>query len=109
VGLRYETTIEQVGRVQAEIRAMLAGDARIEQDTHRVRLVRFGSYSLDIDVFAYVKAADFPGFLAVQEELLARIMGTVNAAGTGLAFPSQTMYVRTEAPAPAELPFDVPE
>ena len=43
VGLRYETTVEQVGRVQAEIRAMLAGDARIEQDTHRVRLVRFGS------------------------------------------------------------------
>ena len=109
VGLRYETTTEQVGRVQAEIRAMLAGDARIERDTHRVRLVRFGSYSLDIEVFAYVKAADFPGFLAVQEELLARIMGTVNAAGTGLAFPSQTMYVRTEAPAPAELPFDVPE
>jgi MscS family membrane protein len=109
VGLRYETTIEQVGRVQAEIRAMLAGDARIEQDTHRVRLVRFGSYSLDIDVFAYVKAADFPGFLAVQEELLTRIMGTVNSAGTGLAFPSQTMYVRTEPQAPAELPFDVPE
>jgi len=109
VGLRYETTLEQVGRVQAEIRAMLAGDARIEQDTHRVRLVRFGSYSLDIDVFAYVKAADFPGFLAVQEELLTRIMGTVNSAGTGLAFPSQTMYVRTEPQAPAELPFDVPE
>jgi MscS family membrane protein len=109
VGLRYETTIEQVGRVQAEIRAMLAGDARIEQDTHRVRLVRFGSYSLDIDVFAYVKAADFAGFLAVQEELLTRIMGTVNSAGTGLAFPSQTMYVRTEPQAPAELPFDVPE
>jgi MscS family membrane protein len=109
VGLRYETTLEQVGRVQAEIRAMLAGDARIEQDTHRVRLVRFGSYSLDIDVFAYVKAADFAGFLAVQEELLTRIMGTVNSAGTGLAFPSQTMYVRTEPQAPAELPFDVPE
>ena len=109
VGLRYETTVEQVGRVQAEIRAMLAGDARIEQDTHRVRLVRFGSYSLDIDVFAYVKAADFPGFLAVQEELLTRIMGTVNSAGTGLAFPSQTMYVRTEPQAPAGLPFDVPE
>ena len=109
VGLRYETTLEQVGRVQGEIRAMLTGDARIEQDTHRVRLVRFGSYSLDIDVFAYVKAADFPSFLAVQEELLTRIMGTVKSAGTGLAFPSQTMYVRTEPQAPAELPFDVPE
>jgi MscS family membrane protein len=109
VGLRYETTLEQVRLVQGEIRAMLTADARIEQDTHRVRLVRFGSYSLDLEVFAYVKAADFPGFLAVQEELLARIMGTVKSAGTGLAFPSQTMYVRTEPHAPVDVPFDVPE
>jgi hypothetical protein len=32
----------------------------------------------------------------------------VNSAGTGLAFPSQTMYVRTEPHAPADLPFDAP-
>ncbi len=109
VGLRYETTLEQVGRVQGEIRAMLAGDARIEQDTHRVRLVRFGSYSLDIDVFAYVKAADLPSFLAVQEELLLRIMSIVKSAGADLAFPSQTMYVKTDPQSPAVIPFEAPE
>jgi MscS family membrane protein len=109
VGLRYETTIEQVQRVQAEIKAMLSGDARIEQDTHRVRLVRFGAYSLDVEVFAYVKAADYPEFLGVQEEMLARIMGCVRAAGTGLAFPSQTMYVKTDPQAPAGPPPHVPE
>ena len=81
VGLRYETTLEQVQRVQAEIKAMLSGDTRIEQDTHRVRLVRFGAYSLDVEVFAYVKAADYPAFLGVQEEMLARIMGCVQIRG----------------------------
>jgi MscS family membrane protein len=109
VGLRYETTLEQVQRVQAEIKAMLSGDTRVEQDTHRVRLVRFGAYSLDVEVFAYVKAADYPAFLGVQEEMLARIMGCVLAAGTGLAFPSQTMYVRTDAQAPAANPSEAPE
>jgi len=100
VNLRYETTLEQLQRVATDIKASLAADARIETSTIRARFARFGSYSLDIDVFAYVKAVDYPAFLAVQEELLMRIMGIVKQAGTGLAFPSQTMYVRQDQPAP---------
>jgi MscS family membrane protein len=102
VGLRYETTLEQLQRVAADIREMLAADARVERSSLRVRLLRFGTYSLDVEVFAYVLAADNPEFLAVQEELLMRIMGIVKYAGTGLAFPSQTMYVRADAPAPVK-------
>ena len=108
VGLRYETTLEQLQRVANDIRASLAADARIEHSTLRVRLIRFGTYSLDVEVFAYVKAADFPAFLGVQEELLMRIMGIVKYAGTALAFPSQTMYVRNDAPVPAALPVKEP-
>ena len=100
IGLRYETTLEQVQRVTADIKASLAADARIETSTIRSRFVRFGAYSLDVEVFAYVKAADYPAFLGVQEELLMRIMGIVKYAGTGLAFPSQTMYVRQDQTAP---------
>jgi MscS family membrane protein len=95
--------------VQAETQAMLLADARVEKDSYRVRLVRFGSYSLDIEVFAYVSAADYPAFLGVQEELLLRIMGIVRSAGTGLAFPSQTMYVRADPQTPAVVPSAAPE
>jgi MscS family membrane protein len=104
VGLRYETTLEQLERVAADIKAALAADGRVEDTTRRVRLLKFGAYSLDVEVFAYVKAPDYAAFLGVQEELLMRIMGIVKDAGTGLAFPSQTMYVRSDAPAPALLP-----
>jgi MscS family membrane protein len=100
VGLRYETTLEQLQRVATDVRASLETDARVENDSLRVRLIRFGAYSLDVEVFAYVKAADYPAFLSVQEELLMRIMGIVKYAGTGLAFPSQTMYVKSDSPAP---------
>jgi MscS family membrane protein len=100
VNLRYETTLEQLQRVATDIKESLAADARIETPTIRARFARFGAYSLDIDVFAYVKAPDHPTFLGVQEELLVRIMGIVKQAGTGLAFPSQTMYVRQDQPAP---------
>ena len=36
-----------------------------------------------------------------------RIMGIVKYAGTGLAFPSQTMYVRSDSPAPLPITQDV--
>jgi MscS family membrane protein len=109
VGLRYETTLEQLQRVATDIKASLTTDARIENATLRVRLARFGTYSLDIEVFAYVQAPDYPSFLGVQEELLMRIMGIVRYAGTDLAFPSQTMYVRTDSPAPAAMPIKMPD
>jgi len=109
VALRYETTLEQLQRVATDIKESLTTDVRVENSTLRVRLVRFGAYSLDVEVFAYVKAADYPAFLAIQEELLMRIMGIVKYAGTSLAFPSQTMYVRTDAPATMVLPMKLPD
>ena len=109
VGLRYETTLEQFQRVAADVKASLLADARIEHATLRVRFIRFGSYSLDVEVFAYVLAPDYPDFLAVQEELLTRIMSIVRNAGTGLAIPSQTMYVRPESPTSALRPGSVPD
>jgi MscS family membrane protein len=104
VGLRYGTTLEQLQRVTSGIKDSLTTDLRVEHPTLRVRLVRFGASSLDVEVFAYVKTPDYPTFLGVQEELLVRIMGIVQYAGTGLALPSQTMYVRSESPAPGAFP-----
>ncbi len=100
VGLRYGTTLEQLRQVVAGIAASLAADARIEASTRRVRLIRFGASSLDVEVFAYMKVPDYAASLAVQEELLMRIMGIVQDAGTGLAIPSQAMYVRADGHAP---------
>jgi len=108
VGLRYETTLEQLERVLGGIREGLAADDRIEPSTLRARLVRFGSYSLDVEVYAYVKASDYAAFLAVQEALLMRIMRIAQDAGTGLAIPSQATYVRPgqQGDRPARAPED---
>ncbi len=98
--LRYETTPDQLARVIDALRAILADDARVEAETRRVRFIRFGAYSLDVEVFAYVLAADYVGFLEVQESLLFRMMQAVADAGTGFAFPSQTLYLNRDAPGP---------
>jgi small-conductance mechanosensitive channel len=59
----------------------------------RVRFIRLGSFSLDVDVFAYLRARDWNHFLEIQEQLLFSVMNVVQEAGTEVAFPSQTLYV----------------
>jgi MscS family membrane protein len=59
----------------------------------RARLVELGPYSLNIEVFAYFRTADFDLFLVQRQELLLELMAQVEQAGTGLAYPTQTQVV----------------
>jgi MscS family membrane protein len=96
LGLRYETTPDQVRYVLVEIRRMLYAHPRVDPDPARIRFVGFGAHSLDLEVFAYVLTADYGEFLAIQEDLNLRIMDIVAASGTGFAFPSQTTYLASD-------------
>jgi len=90
--LRYETTPDQLRYVLTRMRELLLGHPMVTPDPARVRFVGFGAYSLDLDVFAYVRCVEQDTFLAVQEDLFLRMSDIVQEAGTGFAFPSQTTY-----------------
>jgi len=92
IGLRYETSADQLRFAMAEIRRLLYQHPKVQSESARVRFVRFGSSSLDLEIFAYILAPDYVAFLAVQEDLLLRIMDIIEASGTGIAFPSQVTY-----------------
>jgi MscS family membrane protein len=93
VGLRYETSADQMQSALTGIRALLSAHPAVDHDSVRVRFIRLGAFSLDVEIFAYVLARDWPHFLEVQEHLLLQVMKAVTAAGASIAFPSQTMYV----------------
>jgi MscS family membrane protein len=93
IGLRYETSADQLRYLLAEIRKLLYQHACVESPTARVRLVGFGTNSIDLEIFAYVLSTEYVEFLGIQEDLLLRIFALVESAGSGLAFPSQTLYV----------------
>ncbi|MCX6917541.1 MAG: mechanosensitive ion channel family protein [Verrucomicrobia bacterium] len=92
IGVRYETSPEQLRYLLAKIREMLLGHPRIHPDAVRARFIGFGASSLDIEVFAYVTTTVRAEFLAIQEDVLLRVMDLVEQCGTGFAFPSQTLY-----------------
>jgi MscS family membrane protein len=93
VGLRYETTTDQLQLVTGGIRRLLEQHASVSRESVRVRFIRLGASSLDVEVFAYVFATDWTQFLEIQEELLFKVTEIVERAGTSIAFPSRTLYV----------------
>jgi MscS family membrane protein len=103
LGLRYETTASQLRAIVDGIRRLLVEHASVDRESVRVRFLRLGAFSLDVDIFAYVVARDWNHFLEIQEQLLFSVTDVVNDAGTAIAFPSQTMYVTNAA---AALPID---
>ncbi len=102
LGLRYETTPDQLRHLLVEIRRLLLSHAMVLPDPARVRFVGFGAYSLDIEITSYIATSDWAEFLGVREDLLLRLMDIIASSGAGLAFPSQTTYLTREEAADGE-------
>jgi MscS family membrane protein len=97
--LRYGTTEPQLRTILDGIRGLIAGDPRLETESSRVRLVDFGSQSIEIELFAYVLTPDLGEFYAIREDLLLRIAGMVESSGTAFARPTEFLYADSEGPA----------
>ena len=92
IGLRYETTPAQLQSVLSGVRDLLGQQRNVEPTSIRARFIRISTFSLDVEIFAYVKAIDWADFLEIQERFLFAIIDIVDKAGTAMAFPSQTLY-----------------
>jgi MscS family membrane protein len=92
IGLRGDSTRDQLLFCLAEIRRLLYAHPKIEAESARIRLVGFGQSSFDLEIFCYVRTTDSAEFIAIREDILLRIMGIVESSGTSFANPSQTVY-----------------
>jgi MscS family membrane protein len=93
IGVRYETTPDQLRFLLARLREVLLAHPRVTEDPARVRFVGYGAYSLDMEVFAYIDTPDWNEFLQIREDIYLLFMDAVKESGTGFAFPSSTMYL----------------
>ena len=87
LGLRYETTPDQLRYLLVEIRRMLYAHPKVDPDPARIRFVGFGDSSLDLDIYAYVRTHDYNEYLEIAEDLNLRIMDIVH--GPAPASPSR--------------------
>ncbi|MGI9366226.1 MAG: mechanosensitive ion channel family protein [Rhizobiaceae bacterium] len=92
LGLRYETTPDQLRHLLANIRRMLHAHPKIDRNTIRVRYAGPGASSRDINIRIYVLTRDWNEFHAVREDVFLRIDDLVEESGVAYAYPTQTFY-----------------
>lgn len=89
ISLRSDATLDQVRDVLARFRKIAEDHPRIEKNAGWIRLIRFGPFSQDIELFLFILTGDNSEFLGLQEEVLLAVREAVEAAGTSLAVPTQ--------------------
>ena len=92
LGLRYETTPDQIRYILVEVRKMLYAHPKVLSEPLHVRFSGFGEYSLNLEVFAYIGVTDYTESLEIAEDLNLRVMEIIAAAGSDFAFPAQIQY-----------------
>jgi MscS family membrane protein len=97
LGLRLDSKPDHVRYVLSEVRRLLYSHPKVETTTVRVRLTDVAGSQLNVEVVSYILTQDFNEFAAVREDLLLRIMDVLEDSGSGLALPSQTLYLSRDA------------
>lgn len=89
---RMETTPDQLRYLLVEIRALLYSHPSVLNSSPIVRFTGITADALRLELTAYIEANTFDDSQEVQEDLLLRILDIIDKSGTGLAYPSQTLY-----------------
>jgi MscS family membrane protein len=95
--IRCETSPDQLRYLLAQLRRLLYEHAKIEHESARIRFAAIDSSALNLEVFSYVLTRDFAEFTAIREDVLLRMLEIVEESGSGLGFPSSTVYMARDA------------
>jgi MscS family membrane protein len=97
IRLRYDLAPDHVQYVLGEIRNLLLENPKVEDESSRVRFVKFADYALEVEIFCYILEAEYNAYLATQEALFFSIMDAIEKAGAVVALPTQTTLVTQDA------------
>jgi MscS family membrane protein len=85
--------------VLSAVREILKHHSKLETGDIPVRFTGIGTYSLDLEIFAYAATSDYDVFLGIQQELLLEMLQAVERAGVALAVPLlESTHARELAP-----------
>ena len=105
IGVEYRTSVEQLRQIRDEIEACIIGNDDFAQPptvSTFVRVDSFNDSSIDFMLYCFTKTTKWGEWLEIKERLAYAIKDIVEGAGSGFAFPSQSLYVES-------LPADQPE
>lgn len=98
IGVEYRTSIDQLRQVRDGIEKLILGNpdfAQPDEVSTFVRIDSFNASSIDILLYCFTRTTNWGEWLSIKEKLALDIKHVVEEAGTGFAFPSQSIYVES--------------
>ncbi|MCK5166779.1 MAG: mechanosensitive ion channel family protein [Rhodospirillaceae bacterium] len=96
IGVEYSTTIEQLRTIRDQMENYILENndfANAPEVSTFVRIDRFSDSSIDIMLYCFTNTTVWGEWLEIKEALAYKIKEIVEGAGSGFAFPSQTLYI----------------
>jgi len=89
VRLALGTSESVVRSVLEQLREMVLAIEKVSAESSRVRLIGFGEFSIDVEIFAHVGTTDWSEFLAIAEDINLGTMATLEKVGAKIAEPTR--------------------
>ena len=96
IGVEYRTTVDQLRQIRDEMEHYIVESPEFASPrdvSTFVRIDRFSDSSIDIMLYCFTKTTNWGEWLEIKEQLAFHIKQIVEGAGSGFAFPSQSLYI----------------
>jgi MscS family membrane protein len=108
LGVRYDTTPEQMEAFCDGIRAILSTNQAVKKDLYHVYFNGFGESGLEIMLYFFVVASTWQDELRQKHLMFLEILRLAKALEVQFAFPTRTLHLATRASETAVAPPRVP-
>lgn len=95
IGVTYQTPLEKVERIPGILKEIVLAQPQVRFD--RAHFKSFGPSSLDFETVYFVQNPDFHRYMDIQQSINLAILKRFGEEGIEFAYPTQTLYVHTEA------------
>jgi len=100
IGIRYDD-IGAMGAIVTDVKAMLQNHEEIDAtQTLIVNFNTFGPSSLDFFIYTFTKTKNWIQYHEVKQDVLLKVAGIIARHSAQIAFPTQTVYIESDAPPP---------
>ena len=97
LGVRYDTTPEQIQAFCEGIRAIIQANPHTRKDYYEVHFSGFGSHALEIMVYFFFEVPTWSDELRERHNVFLEILRLAEKLGVQFAFPTQTLHVESLA------------
>ncbi len=96
ITLRYDTTVEKIEALRADLTALLDHDSAVVPGSVQVDLMEFAESGIRLDARSYVTAILLPEYRSLQTRINLSVMKIMEEDGCEFAYPSTSVYLETE-------------